>query len=175
MYVNWCSSHWSKQTLLAMTLRRKHWLQYDALNRSTEPIPTLPLEIVFLTLDRYKIETSSLYLHLHILISNKDMYNGWHSHHSVVGKYSSQRAGEKSGCSVLTFYGHLTSLDRWLTDIVNSTYSTLLNTPSRDYNDNHVTVVRSQSYAWGSPRLWLVLWVSYGRHANSHSTSNNAH
>ena len=60
-------------------------------------------------------------------------------------------------------------------DIVNSTYSTLLNTPSRDYNDNHVTVVRSQSYAWGSPRPWLVLWVSYGRHANSHSTSNNAH
>ena len=80
------------------------------------------------TLDRYKIETSSLYLHLHILISNKDMYNGWHSHHSVVGKYSSQLAGEKSDCSVLTFYGHLTSLNRWLTGIVNSTYSTMLNT-----------------------------------------------
>ncbi len=131
------SSHCSSGNTPHSKCRRKLWLQHDALNLYRHSLSSL----YSITLDRYKNETRKKCAHQYTM--------NWRSHHSVPKKHSSQRSGEKPGCSVMTYYGHLTSLERWLTDIVNPTYSTSLNTPSRAYNDNHVTVVRSQSNVQG--------------------------
>ncbi len=131
------SSHCSSGNTPHLKCRRKPWLQHDALNLYQHSL----LSLYSVTIDRYKNETRKKCSHQYTM--------NWRSHHSVPDKHSSQWAGEKPGCSVMPYYGHLTSLDRWLTDIVNSTYSTSLDTPSRDYNNNHVTVVRSQSNVQG--------------------------
>jgi len=142
------SSHCSSGNTPHLKFRRKPWLQHDALNLYRHSLSSL----YSVTIDRYKNKTRKKCSHQYTM--------NWRSHHSVPNKHSSQWAGEKPGCSVMTYYGHLTSLERWLTDIVNSTYSTSLDTPSQDYNDNHVTVVRLQSNVQGLPFLPLPNWHS---------------
>jgi hypothetical protein len=110
------SSHCSSGNTPHSKCRRKPWLQHDALSLYRHSLSSL----YSVTIDRYKNETRKKCAHQYPM--------NWRSHHSVPDKHSSQWAGEKPGCSVMTYYGHLTSLDRWLTDIVNSTYSTMLNT-----------------------------------------------